>query len=157
MRPRRAVVALAVCTAALLNAFVAPAGAQYPDDPGELTVSDATPDAGDRVTLSGEQLEPGTSVVVHLERGPALAHADVSPDGSFEVRAQLPQRLDDGSYRLIATGIDPTGAAVSQVATIDVGGTSGDRQLPLLAAGLVAVLGAALAMRRRRGTSAGSS
>lgn len=84
----------------LLALVAAPASAQYPPVAPSVGVSDASPQAGEALTVSGE-CPPGSEVVVSLvETGDVLATTEADSEGNFATDVTIPADLESGDYTL---------------------------------------------------------
>ncbi len=104
MMMRRASVATAISGLAALSATTV-AGAQTYPSAGEATFSDATPEAGQVVSVSGAAAANST-VTITLARpdGSIITLGTVTTDatGSFNLSITLPSDLADGNYVIAA-------------------------------------------------------
>lgn len=146
-------IARALVGSFLLTAFLAaPALAQtYPPDEPTVEVSDSTVFPCGTVTVTGENLVPGTTVNITFD-GEVIGSAVVGSDGTYSVVVTIPCDTAPGTYVLGA------GGATTQITVLAAGG--GVSGVPATGANLGAgifILGAllvagvtALVLTRRR-------
>jgi hypothetical protein len=131
-----------------------------PKADGTLTTDDADGKvvAGEKVTISGKDFLPGSTVDVIVYSTPVkLGSVVVGTDGTFSYTVTLPKDLENGVHHLVASGVDVNGNARNMVVEVTVsGGTAvlaftGFSALPYLGGGALAVLaGAGLLVASRR-------
>jgi hypothetical protein len=131
-----------------------------PKSDGALTSDDADGKvvAGEKITISGKDFLPGSTVDVIVYSTPVkLGSVVVGTDGTFSYTVTLPKDLENGVHHLVASGVDINGNARNMVVEVTVsGGTAvlaftGFSALPYLGGGALAVLaGAGLLVASRR-------
>jgi len=117
-RSRRPWIPANVIAVALLMGLPAAASAH---EKGVLTVSNRVLVAGDTVVVTGAKFEPGGTLALALvgARGRVSlggVHADTS--GAFHSVLHVPDALERGSYRLVATAEDGDEAGALDVAVV---------------------------------------
>lgn len=160
------VIGTAITATAALLLLAGPAGAQeYPIDDAECGVSATVVPPGGSITVSCNNLLPGSPWTITFESEPqVLATGTAGADGSFSASVTIPGDASPGSHTLTITGTeedgDPfsisipitvTGAAVPGLAVTGGNITMG---LILLAALLAGAAVALLVGRRRSRVSA---
>lgn len=146
---------------------VVPASAVSPTLPtsnGTLTTSaaDGKVVAGEKVTVSGKDFLPGSTVELIVYSTPVkLGEAVVASDGTFTATVTLPATLTDGVHHLVATGVDVNGDVRNLTFEVTVSGgaavlaNTGFSALPAVGAGGLALLaGGGLLVAARRRTAA---
>ncbi|WP_269185674.1 fibronectin type III domain-containing protein [Modestobacter sp. VKM Ac-2983] len=140
--------------------------ATLPKSDGTL-VSDAVDGkvvAGEKVTITGKDFLPGSTVDVIVYSSPVkLGSAVVLFDGTFSFTATLPKDLVNGTHHLVAAGVDANGNARNMVIEITVSGGvatvtdsgglayTGFSPLPFIGAGVLALgAGGGLLVASRR-------
>jgi hypothetical protein len=133
-----------------------------PKSDGALTSNDADGKvvAGEKITVSGKDFLPGSTVDVIVYSTPVkLGSVVVGTDGTFSYTVTLPKELENGVHHLVASGVDVNGNPRNMVVEITVsGGTAvlaftGFSALPYVGAGALALLaggGLLVASRRRQ-------
>ncbi|MCZ2813338.1 MULTISPECIES: hypothetical protein [unclassified Modestobacter] len=135
--------------------------ASLPKADGTLTSDDADGKvvAGEKVTISGKDFLPGSTVQLLVYSDPvSLGTVTVLSDGTFSATVTLPKDLANGVHHLVATGVDVNGNVRNLVVEVTVsGGTAvlaftGFSPLPFVGAGVLAlgVGGGLLVASRRR-------
>jgi hypothetical protein len=136
--------------------------AALPKADGKLTSDDADGKlvAGEKVTISGENFLPGSTVDLIAYSTPVkLGSVTVLSDGTFSAEVTLPKDMENGVHHLVASGVDANGNVKNLVVEVTVsGGTAvlaltGFSALPFVGAGALALLaggGLLLASRRRQ-------
>lgn len=149
---------------ALSLVLSAPAFAQYPPEEPSCGVSDTTLAAGDQVTVSGQNWQPGSTVSFTLQpEGEDLGSTTVGGNGNFSATLTIPNSVSSGTHSIECDGVDVEGATVvlSSNITVSVGGTAftgASISLGLLLlAGLLIVGVLALAAGRRKARIAARS
>jgi hypothetical protein len=133
-----------------------------PKSDGTLTSDDADGKvvAGEKITISGKDFLPGSTVELVVYSTPvSLGSVVVLADGTFTAEVTLPKDMANGTHHLVASGVDVNGNARNMVVEVTVsGGTAvlaftGFSALPYVGAGVLALLaggGLLVATRRRQ-------
>jgi hypothetical protein len=141
--------------------------ATLPKADGTLTSSDADGKvvAGEKVTISGKDFLPGSTVELVVYSTPVkLGTAVVLADGTFSATVTLPKDMPNGTHHLVASGVDVNGNPRNLVVEVTVSGGvaattggglayTGSTPLPFVVGGVLALAaggGLLVASRRRQ-------
>lgn len=90
---------------------------------GSVSVSDATPEPGQIVTVTASGLLPGGEVTVdYLPDGVRLATLTADPDGGLRRDVQIPLTTHDGPKEIRVTALDAAGGFTSLPAALTIKG-----------------------------------
>ncbi|MFG6446445.1 phosphatase PAP2 family protein, partial [Microbacterium sp. P07] len=95
----------------------------------DLSLSDSSVTAGDRVTVSGAGFRPGESVQLELRSTPVtLTTVVAGPTGTFRASVTIPTSTTGGAHTIVATGSDSaiTASAGLTVTAVAPGGGGGE-------------------------------
>ncbi|SDC39820.1 hypothetical protein SAMN05660690_1270 [Geodermatophilus telluris] len=112
---------------------------------GAVSASARQVPAGGRVVLTGTGFTPGEPVTVRVADGEVLTTVAAGPDGTVEVTVRIPGGVSAGPATVQLAGADSavTAAVQLQVAAVATPVAPEPLPVPLVAAGLALVVGAA--------------
>jgi hypothetical protein len=128
--------AAAIVASPVVIAATAHAG---PYAPTPVTVSTTHPSAGGQVHVVASGFKPNSSVQVSIHSAPVLlATTTADANGNIDVTVTVPSGFTPGSaHQIVASGVDPSGAQVSDTVNITLAGGSGS--LPFTGADVLAI------------------
>lgn len=146
-RIARGIVGGVISTALLAG----PALAQgYPPGAQTIEVSDSLVNPCERITVSGENLVPGTTIEITFD-GQVIGTAIVGDDGTYSTTVQIPCETAPGTFVLSAGGVSTQITVVAAAGGVGGGVTGADLSagIAIMVGLLVLGVGALVASRRR--------
>ncbi|MBW3614449.1 MAG: LPXTG cell wall anchor domain-containing protein [Actinobacteria bacterium] len=161
---RRLALTLAGALVALLSLAGVASAQQYPTQQGTLQTNQTAARPGEPITVSGGGFAPNSTVTINFDTQ-VLGTTTTRPAGDFTTTVTIPANATPGAHTLAAVGTGANGAPRRLTSTVQVLGTTaqrdggllprtGDALTPPLAASAALLIGAGsvavVATRRRR-------
>ena len=162
-----ATLAVAAMSAAPVRAGEVAPGPDYPSEDCTVAVDDDTPDAGQTITISGENWDEGATAVIFVG-GAEVGSVVVDGTGTWEFEYTIPADAEGGDYAVEVEGCEglPDGEVLGTIITVTAAaeepralpatGSSSTEPLVRTAAVLIAAGAVLVYAVRRRNQAAGS-